>query len=54
MKTSFAYLLDDPAWPPVLHEIKGEDPETGLVIVSPCGQPGCVLYVYQEDLWIML
>lgn len=52
MKT-FAYLLDDPTWPPTLHEVRNTDPETDLVIVSPVGNPQRVLYVYQEDLWVM-
>jgi len=50
---SFAYLLSDPLWPPVLHEIRGEDPETGLVIVSPVGNPQRVLYLYPEDIWTL-
>jgi hypothetical protein len=51
--TNYAYLLDDPHWPPLLHEIKGKDPETDLVIVSPINQGTRVLYVYPEDLWVI-
>lgn len=49
----YAYLLDDPLWPPVLHQVKDTDPETGLKIVSPVNNPNRVMFVYEDDLWVM-
>jgi hypothetical protein len=49
----YAYLISDPLWPPTLHEVKGTDPETDLVMVSPVNNPGRILYLYPEDLWII-
>lgn len=50
---NFAYRLDDQIWPPMLHEIRGIDPETDLVIVSPINNPNRVIHLYREDLWII-
>jgi hypothetical protein len=47
----YAYLMNDQSWPPLLHVIKGVDPETSLVIVSPVDKPERVLYVYEDDIW---
>lgn len=47
----YAYLISDPDWPPTLYEVRGEDSETGLKIVSPAGRPEKVLYLYPEDIW---
>lgn len=47
----YAYLLNDPLWPPTLHEVKGTDPETGLVMISPVDNQCRILYVYEEDVW---
>lgn len=49
----YAYMNDDQLWPPTLYEIRGEDLDTGLKIVSPVNNPNRVLYVYPEDLWMM-
>jgi hypothetical protein len=53
MIPSFAYRLDDPIWPPALYEVRGDDPETGLIIISPAGNPHRVVFVYRDDLWIL-
>jgi hypothetical protein len=47
----YAYLLDDPNWPPLLYEIRGKDLETDLIIVSPVLNKNKVLYVYEDDIW---
>jgi hypothetical protein len=49
--TAYAYLVNDPLWPPTLHEVKGTDPETNLVMVSPVDNPCRILYVYEDDIW---
>jgi hypothetical protein len=47
----YAYLMDDPNWPPEMHEIVGRDEETELLIVSPVENPQRVLYLYPENIW---
>jgi hypothetical protein len=50
---TYAYLLTDTATPATLHQVHGECPETGLVIVSPVDNPARVSFVYSDDLWVM-
>ncbi len=50
-RMEYAYLITDTSWPPTLYEVKGSDPETDLVIISPAGRPNKVLYVYEDDIW---
>ena len=56
-KETFAYLLNDQDWPPLLYRVLDSDPFTGLVSVAPAarkpenGVLSRVLWVDPEDVW---
>lgn len=51
---SFAYRLDDQNWPPTMFEVLGDDPETGMVILSPVNNPAKVIFLKPSEIWVIL